>query len=166
MSAVEVHADEVIAPAYIDDGDKNAVLVEHGDLRLRSRESRSHEQQSGQRLVRRLGATVDHIKRPTKLCQTTGARMQRRNRFDIADLHVGRIHERIDTVDARDEIQAPADIESCAGGGGHAHAVDASSLAGLDTSGSVLNTTDIHGSAVPICTQKRRFAYHAAHSTA
>ena len=61
--------------------------------------------------------------------------MRHCNRLDIADLHVGRIHERVDTLDARDEFEAPADIERCARGGGHEHAVDASGLAGPEAIG-------------------------------
>ena len=116
VGAVEVDADEVVAPPHIDDGDKDAVLVEHGYLRFRSRESRLHEQQSRQRFVRRLRAAVDQVKCPTELRQTADARMRLCDRLDIADLHVGRIHERVDTLDARDEFEAPADIERCARG--------------------------------------------------
>ena len=62
MGAVEVDADEVVAPAHIDDGDENAVLVVDGvSVRFRWRKTCSYEQQSSERFVRRLSSTVDEL---------------------------------------------------------------------------------------------------------
>jgi hypothetical protein len=99
------------------------------DLRLRSRKSSAHEHQSGQRFPWRLGTAVDKIERPTQLRQAAHTGMQRDHRLDIADLQVGRVHQCVDTLDACDEIDTPADVDCGARGGRHAHVADASSLA-------------------------------------
>jgi hypothetical protein len=43
--------------------------------------------------------------------QAADARVRHCNRLDIADLHVDCVHQRVDTLDTRDEFEAPADVE-------------------------------------------------------
>jgi hypothetical protein len=52
-----------------------------------------------------------------------------------ADLHVEGVHQRVDTLDTRDEFEAPADVECGARRCRHEHAVDASGLAVQDVVG-------------------------------
>ena len=124
MGAFEVDADEVVTPSHIDDGDEDAVLVDDGYLRFRWRKARSHEQQPRQRLVGRLSAAVDQlsVRRSCVRPRTPGCSCG--HRLDIADLDVGGVHQRIDTLNACSRSSAPADIECGASGRRDAHTVD------------------------------------------
>ena len=100
MGTLKVHTNQELAPAHIDDGDDDAVLVEDRYLCFRWRESGSHEQQPSQRFIGRLGATVDQLQRLPKLCQAAHTRMHLGDCFDVGDLDVGGVHQRVDALNA------------------------------------------------------------------
>jgi hypothetical protein len=75
MRALEVDADEILAPAHVDDRHQDAIVVEHWYLCLRSRKPVAYEQQPCQRLPRRFGTGVDVFERPAKLLEAANAGM-------------------------------------------------------------------------------------------
>jgi hypothetical protein len=71
----------------------------------------------------------DERERPAKSTQTADTGMGSRHFVDLGDLEVRGVHQSVDTLDALDEFEASADVESRARRGGQRDVVQASDLA-------------------------------------
>ena len=115
LSPVELDAEKVFLPAHVEARDEPAERVEHRYLGSRCRKAGVEESQPRTAFLWRLGATVDQPQNRPKPGNSTGAGMPGDYRLNVDDFDIGRMGERIESLNCVQARDSPADVEGGSG---------------------------------------------------